>query len=155
MKWWYVVVLILGVGIGWWILKNYGMKKETPMMVIEESQIKEITKLLPTQVTTDNKGVKQQTVEVVGAVQSWFPETGIIVFVIEGKEWRLNLDPSRAIIFVPSLADKSREIMIKDTNNIHWRSAFCKGDMVVIRLANDKVIFVSNGGYRSCGFKGE
>lgn len=153
MKWWYVLILLIGVGIGWWILKNYGIKKNPSLM--DNGSIEEVTKNLPTQITIDNTGAKKQTVEIQGIVQKWNPGTGIIEFTSQGKSLNLNIDPKEATIFVPSLKNKEQELMVKENNGIRWETAFCNGDMIVVRLSNDKVIFVSNNGYRACGFKDE
>jgi hypothetical protein len=146
---------MVGVGMGWWILKNYGIKNVTPITVVEDSSIKEATKNLPTQFTTDSTGVKKQTVELQGVVQKWNPDTGIIEFTSQNKIWKFNIDPAQVTIFVPSLKNKVQELMVKEKSGLRWETAFCKGDMISVRLADSKVIFIDNAGYRSCGFKGE
>lgn len=153
MRWWYIFVILIGMGIGWWILKNYGIKKNTPVMDI--GSIKEVAKNLPTQFTTDNTGAKKSTVELTGVVQKWDSNTGTIEFTSEDKNWKFNIDPKEATIFVPSLKNKEQELMVKENSGIRWETAFCEGDMVVVRLSDSKVIFISNSGYRSCGYKGE
>ena len=145
MKWWYVGALLVGVGIGGWIVKNNSTKKIMPVAekgVVEKN-------------TTDAKGKEVKTVEISGVVEKWQPESGMIEFRRDNKLEKLTIDPTEAIVFVPSLKDKTREIKISDKSNVHWSSAFCPGDMVVFREADDKVILVSNSGYRACGFKGD
>lgn len=158
MKWWYVLIFLIGVSIGWWILKNYGIegiKKKTQVAVVEDASIQEVTKKLPTQFTADPSGTSRQTVEVQGIVQKWNPDTGIIEFTSHGKSLNLSINPKEATIFVPSLKNKEQELVVKENSGIRWETAFCKGDMVVVRLSDSKVVFISNNGYRSCGFKGE
>jgi hypothetical protein len=156
MKWWYVVVLIVGVGIGWWILKNYGIKKETYSGVVEESTVQKEVAKLPTIIISDNKGKKVEAVAVDGGiVQKWSPETGEIEFMREGKLWKLTVDPAVATIFVPSLKNETQVLMVKEKSGLRWQTAFCKGDFVSIRLNEGRVVFIDNSGYRSCGFKGE
>lgn len=156
MKWWYVVVLIVGVGIGWWILKNYGIKKEISLGVVEESMVQEEVAKLPTIIISDNKGKNVEAVAVDGGiVQKWSPETGEIEFIREEKLWKLTVDPTKAMITIPNISDKSKIIFISDRSSMHWKTAFCKGDFVSIRLSGNKVMAIDNGGYRSCGFKGE
>ncbi|MFA5026212.1 MAG: hypothetical protein WC503_06935 [Candidatus Shapirobacteria bacterium] len=156
MKLWYVLVLVLGVGIGFWLLNNFGVKTSKKMTVVEENNIKNETKELPEGTIIDNKGVKVETKDFVGIVRNWSPETGIIEIDNDNKIWKFTINPSETIIFVPNLKDKSRAILITDTENIHWNSAFCLGDYpVTFQIDDDRVVSVNNGGFRPCGFKGE
>lgn len=147
-------MLMVGVVIGWWILDKYGIKsakKTTPML---ESSMQEIVDNLPTQIMPDNKGEKVEAVAVDGGiVERWNPDTGEIEFLREDKLWKLTVDPTQATVFVPSKTVKAGVILIADKSNPHWKSAFCKGDYVSIRMSENKVIFIDNGGYRACGFR--
>ena len=155
MKWWYVLVLVFGVGIGWWLLSSYGEKRSTPVAVVQSGTIEKEVLNLPTLVIPDNKGKDVSVISIQGVVQNWSPETGEIEFMREKKLWKLSIDPSEAIIFVPSLVEKDRIFMVSERSGFRWTTAFCPGDEVDIRLNGDKVVAISNGGYRTCGFKGE
>jgi len=150
-------VLMVGVGIGWWILKNYGVKKEVSFGgVVEESIVLGEVAKLPTIIISDNKGKKVEAVAVDGGiVQKWSPETGEIEFIREEKLWKLTVNPTEAMITIPNISDRTRIILVSDKSSLHWKTAFCKGDFVSIRLSGNKVMAIDNGGYRSCGFKGE
>jgi hypothetical protein len=105
MKWWYVLVLIVGVGIGWWILKNYGIKKST-------SEVSNPS----TQVTTNNKGVKVETGRISGIVQSWDYKNGALEVLVDGKTRNLTIDLTKT------------RMMVKEKNTLRWTTAFCPAD---------------------------
>ena len=155
MKWWYVLVLLVGVGIGWWFLANYGVKSSTPVSVIEQDRLIKALNDLPTVITQDKFGVKRDTVNVGGIVQSWDSENGLLEFMRDNKLWKLNIDPESMIIFVVNVSNKNNVISINDKSNVHWNTAFCVGDRVSLRLTSTgQLIFIDNDGNRSCGFKG-
>lgn len=155
MKWWYLVIVIFGVGIGWWFLSKYGVKNSTPVAVVKNDIVSKEVINLPVTVMPDNKGNKVNVNQIKGVVQNWYPETGVIEFIRDKKLWRLTIDPTESIVYIPSVSQKGRIYMISDNNHSHWKTAFCVADEVDIRLAGEKVVAISNGGYRACGFKGE
>lgn len=53
MKWGYGILVVIGAGIGWLILKNYGIKRAIPVAVVEERTIGKEISGLPTQFTTE------------------------------------------------------------------------------------------------------
>jgi len=86
MKCWYVLVLLVGVAIGWWILGKYQVKKTVPAVVVT-SQIEKVTGKLPTQMTYDIKSQNVQTIDVNGVVQKWGSDTGYVgIFVRNVRE---------------------------------------------------------------------
>jgi len=154
MKWRYVVVLIVGMGIGWWLLGKYGITKKNP--VAEKITVQKTTDARPSQMSTvDVGGVDRQTVQITGVVQKWHADTGEIEFLQENKLSKLTVDPAKTVIIIPSRKDKNIELRVIIKEGLRWTTAFCPGDVVVFRLAGDEVVFASNGGYRLCGFKGE
>lgn len=162
MKWWYVLVVILGAGIGLWILSKYGVKKinlNNKIAVVDETVISNEVKTLPTFAITDKKGVRINGVQVVGDVKKWNSEMGIIeILVDEEKLWKLNIDPDEAIISVPDKKDKSKILVVdRMKENIYferyWKTAFCEGDRVTVIISENKVKYIDNGGARDCGFR--
>lgn len=156
MKWWYVVVLMVGVGLGWWLLDKYGVKTSTPVAVIKEGKIQTELLALPTQMYLDiATGKKIETVQISGLVRSWEPDTGTLEMSVGGKIWILTIDLAKTRMIVNSLKDKSSELVITDKNSLNWSRGFCEGDEVSVFLKGQGVVFVSNNGFRKCGYKGE
>ena len=127
MKWWYVVVLLAGAGVGWWMLGKYQTKKIIAPATVT-SRIERETGPLPSQTTSDLAGSKVATVELTGIVQKWHPDTGLVEFLREGKLLNLTVDPAGTVIFVPSRKVKDKEIKIVAKGNIQWQTAFRRGD---------------------------
>lgn len=150
MKWWYVVVLLIGIGIGWWILGISAIKKTTT--VAENSALKNA---LPTMMVTDKSGNKVSAVEVTGVVKNWNPDNGELGVVSDNQTLDLVIDPDSMTIFTISIKNKGQELIVNSKVGLRWTTAFCEGDMVSIELSSNKVILIDNNGYRLCGYKGE
>ena len=146
-------MLLVGMGIGWWILGKLEAKRIVPVAV--SSSIGIVTGVLPTQTTFDVNNNLVQTVEVTGVVQKWFPDTGVIEFFKDKKMLTATVDPALAVIFVPSKKTQNKVLKITSKSSVQWPTAFCQGDVVSLRLAGDKVILADNGGNRSCDNTGE
>jgi len=150
MKKGYLVFVLVGVLIGWWILKLNNSKNNK--LVLLSGQ-----KTSETEIKTTNNlaGESIKTVENVGIVESWNSERGELVFVENEKSILVKIDPSKMMLFVNSLKEKGRELQVKEKSDPNWLGAFCKGDQVVVRSEGEEVVLVMNNGYRACGFKGE
>jgi hypothetical protein len=154
MKWWMVGLVIIVMGLfGWMYGKNKNPKPVSKVGNIPTAEeIKELN--LPQRVFQDKQGKDQKVLELSGTTTKWNYDTGILDFKTKnGQEMSLPIDPVSAVVFTPSRKTIGREIMINSRDNIHWSSVFCTGDLVVMELVGNKVIFVSNTGYRNCGFK--
>ena len=152
MKWYFVPVIVAGLAVGWIVFWKKPVSKPISYKVADSIEgIK--AQNLPTIIIDNNLGKRSETVEVIGIVEKWMPDNGEVEFMSEGKLLTLKIDPKDAIIFTPSRKTPGRELLISDTQTFHWQSVFCKGDSAVFRLDSDKVVFVSNTGFRSCGFK--
>ena len=125
MKKGYLVFVLVGVGIGWWILKVNDSKNNK--LVLLSGQ-----KTSETQIKTTNNlaGENIKTVENVGIVESWNSESGELVFVENEKSNLIKIDPSKMMLFVNSLKVKGRELQVKEKSDPNWLGAFCKGDQV-------------------------
>jgi len=153
MKWWYGVLVAVGVALGGYFLKNYPSQKT--VSVAERENLAEESEGLPTKVTFDSQGKERQTVELRGVVESWDPDKAILEVKAQEKLWQFTVDPKEATIFVPSRKNKEQILKVSEKSGMRWETAFCKGDLVSVRLAEGVVILIDNSGYRSCGFKGE
>jgi len=80
MKWWYVLVLIVGVFLGGWIWGKYGEKRATKVTIIEGSKIEGEISNETTMIISNKDGKKVEVVQVVGRVSSWDYENGILEF---------------------------------------------------------------------------
>jgi hypothetical protein len=152
MKWWYVLVLIVGIVIGWWVIEVY---KVTKVPVNKDGDIGDMGRGLPTQMVSDVDGKKVSSVQITGIVKSWDPNTGMVQYVKDNKLLELTINPAQTTVYVPSIKNKKQILIAKDRNSLRWRTAFCGGDFVSFFLAGDKVVMASNNGYRSCGYQGE
>lgn len=151
MKKGYVLFVLVGVVIGWWILKVSDSKNKKLVLLSEQ-------KTDETEIKTTNNlvGESIETVESVGIVESWDSKNGELVLIQNGKSILVKIDPSKMVLFVNSLKVKGRELQVREKSGDRWEMAFCKGDMVVIRVDEKNLpVFVINNGYRNCGFKGE
>lgn len=153
MKWWYGIFVVVGVAVGGYFLRNYQTKKTVSM--VERENLAEESKKLPMKLTFDSKGIEKQAAELVGVVQSWDPSNAILEIKAQEKIWQFTVDPEKATIFVPSKKNKEQILKVSESSGLRWEKAFCKDDLVSVRMDEGVVIFIDNGGYRSCGFKGE
>ena len=146
-----MLFVLVGVVIGWWILKVSDSKNKKLVLLSEQ-------KTDETEIKTTNNlvGESIETVESVGIVESWDSKNGELVLIQNGKSILVKIDPSKMVLFVNSLKVKGRELQVREKSGDRWEMAFCKGDMVVIRVDEKNLpVFVINNGYRNCGFKGE
>ena len=149
MKWWHVLVVIIGIVIGSVLLKNRHVLNNTQKTTTSFTQA--------TSLTADVHGQPIETKDILGLVEDWNFSQGILRI----KEYdssqlhSFTLDPTQSIIFIPSLAHTNRILRVSQKTGPRWERAFCPGDFVTIKAAGDKVVAIDNGGYRSCGFKGE
>lgn len=155
MKWWYALIIFVGVALGLILLSNIRKKKTGNFTYVDNTTMKGEVANLPMIKTTSKEGEEKNTRQLNGIVQSWSHEDGLIEVGAAGKIWQFYLDPIKAIIFVPSIKEKERIFMVSSREGLRWETAFCETDSVDIRLENDTVVAISNSGYRSCGFKGE
>lgn len=154
MKWWYVIFLVVGVALGWWLIGKYGVKVSTKVDVVEgEKKIVEMGKGLRRLTISDKEGNMVEVVQVMGRVLFWDYETGILEFKHEEKTWRVKIDVEKTTILVDSFINKNNSINVVDKNDPNWRTGFCLDDEVVLRLKGDEVVIVVNNGPRNCGFK--
>lgn len=165
MKWWYIIVLFLGVLLGAWVLDKYGIKKPADNIstsatkTVEDKVVLKKISQLATQSIRDKKGVKVEAALIKGTVKNWDYENSVIEFFNGPELWKVKIDSNEAKITVPSKADKSKIISFDGIkNNIYyekyWQTAFCEGDTINMLITNDaKVKFIDNGGYRQCGFR--
>lgn len=90
-----------------------------------------------------------------GFVRSWRPETGEIELENSVKEKMIyTIYPESTVVFTPVVGNRNRLLMLKNKESIHWKSGFCKGDLVTVTFDGKQMISVSNDGDRLCGFKG-
>ncbi len=143
--------LVLGLGVGWWLLAKYGVKNSTKVSIIRDKSIETTTSKLPTMLTTDRNGNKVSVVQLVGSVNSWDSEKGVLDFNVKDKRWQVNIDLSKAIMLVNSLVTIGDVVSVTDNMDKNWVNGFCPGDEVVLRLNESGVIFVINNGHRTCG----
>jgi len=153
MKWWYGIFVVIGVVGGWYFLSSYQTKKTGSL--VEQENLAEESKGLPIKLTSDSQGRERQAVELAGVVQSWDPSKAILEIKAQEKIWKFTIDPKKVTIFVPSKKNKGQILKVSESSGFRWETAFCKDDLVSVRLAEGEVILIDNGGYRSCGFKGE
>ena len=153
MKWWYGVLVVVGVAGGGYFLRNYQTKKT--VSVVERENLAEESKKLPTKLTSDSQGTEKQAVELAGVVQNWDSGKAILEIKAQEKIWQFTIDPEKATIFVPSRKNKGQILKVSESSGFRWETAFCKDDLVSVRLVEGVVILIDNSGYRSCGFKGE
>ena len=146
MKWWYVLVLLAGVGIGWWVVGRYRTKNTTLPVAVNSPGDK---------MNYEVGGKEVQLTEVTGIVQKWYPETGEVEFMWENKLETLTVDPAQTVIFIPSLLVKDRMLKVTARTGLRWRTAFCPGDFIAFGLSGDKIVMATSSGYRTCGFKDE
>ena len=146
MKWWYVLVLLAGVGIGWWILGKYQVNKTVVAPAVNSPAEK---------VTYDANWKEVPAVEVDGIVQKWHPDTGVVEFLRDNKPETLTVDPAWTVIFIPSKMIKDKVLRVVSKTGPRWQTAFCPGDFIDFRLAGDKIVMATSSGYRSCGFRGQ
>ena len=131
------------------------IKNKSNLTRVNEGEISSEVVNLPTIMTISKKGEEKNTYQLRGIVESWSPETGLIEVKALGKVWQFTLDPGEMIIFIPSIKNKDQILMVSSKEGLRWETAFCETDNVDIRVENEKVVAISNGGYRYCGFKGE
>jgi hypothetical protein len=155
MKWQYVAVVILGLVIGWWVFwKDDGQKSNNTKYI--GSDAAEIASLnLPTRTVNDNKGVIKTVVEVQGIAKKWHSDTGMLDFESEGKDWSVEIDPKKTIIYTVGRKTKGVVIMVDSKESLHWNNVFCEGDRVLLQMEGSQVIVVDNAGFRYCGFKAD
>jgi len=155
MKWWYVLVIFLGIVLGLVLLSNNIKINKDNLIIVDRAGLKGEVANLPTIMTTSNKGEKKNTHQLTGIVESWSYKDGLIEVKAAGKIWQFYLDPTETMIFIPSIKNKNQILMVSNKEGLRWETAFCETDNVDIRLENENVVAISNSGYRSCGFKGE
>jgi len=153
MKWWYVLVVLVGVVLGWWILQQFGEKRSTKVGIVKEEEIQVKTADLPNMFYTDKTGKRVETVQLVGQVVKWNPEKGLLDFDSNGKRWQVVIDLSKATMLVNSIKESTKSLSVAETSDPNWRTGFCPSDEVVVKLAGKEVVFVINNGYRTCGFR--
>jgi len=155
MKKGYVLFVLVGVVIAMlWL--NWGLFDHTQDNGLRENNNSEIM-AKPTAYVITNKGEQINVEEMSGIVKNWDYKNGNLSFQ-EDKfgEKIIEIDPSRMVLMINSLKVKGRDLMVTEKSGYRWEQAFCKGDMVVIRVdEKNQPVFVINNGYRSCGFKGE
>ena len=146
MKWWYGLIILVGVVLGLFLFNK--SKIENQKGGRQKQQI---------QITSDVEGKPVETSEVFGVVEEWDYNSGKLTLREEqsAKEWLFILEPSQTTIFIPSLQNKGQILKVSNKTSERWKTAFCKGDFVTVKAAEEKAVAVDNGGYRSCGFKGE
>ena len=149
------MVIFTGVALGLILLSNNRKINKDNLTIVDKAELKGEVARLPTIMTTSNKGEKKNTHQLTGVVESWSPENGLIEVKAAGKIWQFYLDPVEMMIFISSIKNKNQILMVSSKEGLRWETAFCETDNVDIRLENEKVVAISNSGYRSCGFKGE
>jgi len=154
MKWWYGLVVLVGVVLGLMVFSK-NIKNKSNLTRVNESEISGEVSNLPTIMTTSKEGKEKNTHQLRGVVESWSPENGLIEVKAVGKIWQFYLDPTKMMIFIPSIKNKDQILMVSSREGLRWETAFCETDNVDIRVENEKVVAISSSGYRSCGFKGE
>jgi hypothetical protein len=123
MKWWYVLVLLAGVGIGWWLVSMNQVKKTVPAVNSPGDKL-----------TYEVGGNKIQLTEVTGIVQKWHPETGAVEFLRGNKLETLTVDPAQTVIFIPSLLIKNKVLKVTTKTGPRWQTAFCTGDFIAFGM---------------------
>ena len=154
MKWWYGLVVLVGVLFGLMIFSK-NIKNKSNLTRVNGGEISGEVVNLPTIMTISKEGEEKNTHQLRGIVESWSPETGLIEVKAAGKIWEFNLDPTEMMIFIPSIKNKDQMLMVSNREGMRWKTAFCEADYVDVRLEKEKVVTISSSGYRSCGFKGE
>lgn len=155
MKWWYFLVLAVGMILALlWL--NRGIFDHSKNLDNWESNNSEI-KGKPTAFVITKKGEKVSVKEIPGVVKNWDYKSAKLTFKEDGVgEKIIEIDPSQMVIMINSLKERGRDLVVTEKNGIRWQSAFCVGDMIVVRIDEDnQPVFLMNNGYRSCGFKGE
>ena len=98
MKWWYVVLVIMVVGIVWSVVGKLLVKKTAT--VTTSNSIDEMT--------NDVNGKAVAAVQIVGTVQKWDPDSGTIEFVKNNVQLTALIDPAVTVIFAPARRPKAQ-----------------------------------------------
>jgi hypothetical protein len=114
MKWWYVLVIFLGIVLGLVLLSNNRKINKDNLTIVNRAGLKGEVANLPTIMTTSNKGEKKNTHQLTGVVESWSPENGLIEVKAAGKIWQFYLDPVEMMIFIPSIKNKNQILMVSN-----------------------------------------
>ncbi|MFA5025393.1 MAG: hypothetical protein WC503_02730 [Candidatus Shapirobacteria bacterium] len=153
MRWWYVIVLVLGIFVGIWIWIQFGKRTSTRVSIVEGNRIQLETLNEVSSFMTNKNGKNVKVVQVLGRVRSWNPENAVLEFSQGSKIWRVVIDLTKAVMLVNSLKVAGNSFSVNDQSDPNWKGGFCPGDEVVLKLNSDEVMSIINNGYRYCGFK--
>ena len=106
MKWWHVLVVIIGIVIGFVLIKNRHVLNNT------QKTTTSFTKA--TSLTADVHGQPIETKDIFGLVEDWNFSQGILCIKAydSSQLHSFTLDPAQSIIFIPSLALTNRILRV-------------------------------------------
>jgi hypothetical protein len=144
--WGLLILLVLGIIVFW----MRGALK-TNLVEVEEKTGGELERVVAVEA-----GKEQELKQIMGIVDNWDAKSGKLVFMEDRIRHEVLVDPGNMRVMVNSLKEKGRDLVLSSREDLNWRGAFCRGDMVVLRISlEDEPVFIINNGYRRCGFKGE
>ena len=143
MKWWYVLVIFVGVALGLILLSNNRKINKDNLTIVDRAGMRGEVANLPTIITTSKKGEEKNTYQLTGIVKSWSNKDGLIEVKAAGKIWQFYLDPTEMMIFIPSIKNKNQILMVSNKEGLRWETAFCETDNVDVRVENEKVMAIT------------
>lgn len=144
--WGLLIALVLGMIV--FLLRGHF---KTSSVKVEEKTGGELERVVAVE-----GGKEQELKQILGVVESWDPESGKLVLTSENVNNEIIINPQVMRVMVNSLKEKGKDLVLSSREDLNWKGAFCKGDMVVLRISlESEPVFIINNGYRRCGFKGE